>query len=109
MSTVRPCPDFGVSTFPFSPTARRILISFWTKLTSNISPCYPTWKIPLETPPSTGQIGHWLTEKRNVVEDYRAPYGETPERAIAIRMQINSQHTKSVAEVFWRTIQFTPE
>ena len=25
------------------------------------------------------------------------------------RMQINSQHTKSVAEVFWRTIRFTAE
>ena len=54
-------------------------------------------------------IGHWLTEKRNVVEDFRALYGETPERAVAIRMQINSQHTRSVAEVFWRTIQFTSE
>jgi hypothetical protein len=53
-----------------------------------------------------GQIGHWLTEKRNVVEDFRALFGETPVRAVAIRMQINSQHTKSVAEVFWRTIRF---
>jgi hypothetical protein len=56
-----------------------------------------------------GQIGHWLTEKRNVVEDFRALFGETPERAVAIRMQINSQHTKSVAEMFWRTIRFTSE
>ena len=56
-----------------------------------------------------GQIGHWLTEKRNIVEDYRALFGETPERAVAIRMQINSQHTKSVAEVFWRTIRFIAE
>jgi hypothetical protein len=53
-----------------------------------------------------GQIGHWLTEKRNVVEDFLALFGETPVRAVAIRMQINSQHTKSVAEVFWRTIRF---
>ena len=56
-----------------------------------------------------GQIGHWLTEKRNVVEDFRALFGEIPERAVAIRMQINSQHTKSVAEVFWRTIRFISE
>jgi hypothetical protein len=55
------------------------------------------------------QIGQWLIEKRNVVEDFRALFGEIPERAVAIRMQINSQHTKSVAEVFWRTIQFTSE
>jgi hypothetical protein len=56
-----------------------------------------------------GEIGNWLIEKRHVVEDYRALFGETPERAVAIRMQINSQHTKSVAEVFWRTIRFTAE
>jgi Protein of unknown function (DUF3047) len=56
-----------------------------------------------------GQIGNWLTEKRNIVEDYRALFGESPERAVAIRMQINSQHTKSVAEVFWRTIRFTAD
>ncbi len=55
------------------------------------------------------QIGNWLTEKRNVVEDFRALFGEVPERAVAIRMQINSQHTQSVAEVFWRTIRFTSE
>jgi hypothetical protein len=55
------------------------------------------------------QIGTWLTEKRNVIEDYRALFGESPEGAVAIRLQINSQHTQSVAEVFWRTIRFTSE
>jgi hypothetical protein len=56
-----------------------------------------------------GQIDKWLIEKRNVVEDFRAVFGVTPERAVAIRMQINSQHTKSDAEVFWKTIRFTSE
>ena len=55
------------------------------------------------------QLGKWLTEKRNVVEDFRAVFGITPEHAVAIRMQINSQHTKSDAEVFWKTIRFTSE
>jgi DUF3047 family protein len=56
-----------------------------------------------------GQIDKWLIEKRNVVEDFRALFGITPERAVAIRMQINSQHTKSDAEVFWKTIRFTSQ
>src|SRR6476620_657955 len=56
-----------------------------------------------------GQIGQWLIEKRNVVEDYRALFGEIPERAVAIRMQINSQHTNSVAEVLWKRVRFTSE
>ena len=55
------------------------------------------------------QIGKWLLEKRNVVEDFRVVFGVTPERAVAIRLQINSQHTKSDAEVFWKTIRFTSE
>jgi hypothetical protein len=55
------------------------------------------------------QLGKWLLEKRNVVEDFRAVFGVIPERAVAIRLQINSQHTKSDAEVFWKTIRFTSE
>lgn len=53
------------------------------------------------------QVGKWLRQKRNVLEDFRAVFGVTPERAVAIRIQINSQHTKSDAEVFWKTIRFT--
>jgi len=55
------------------------------------------------------QLGKWLLEKRNVVEDFRTVFGVIPERAVAIRLQINSQHTKSDAEVFWKTIRFTSE
>jgi hypothetical protein len=55
----------------------------------------------------SSQIGKWLLEKRNVVEDFRAVFGVTPEQAVAIRIQINSQHTKSDAEIFWKTIRFT--
>jgi hypothetical protein len=55
------------------------------------------------------QLGKWLLEKRNVVDDFRAVFGEIPERAVAIRLQINSQHTKSDAEVFWKTIRFTSQ
>jgi hypothetical protein len=55
------------------------------------------------------QLGKWLLEKRNVAEDFRAVFGVIPERAVAIRLQINSQHTKSDAEVFWKTIRFTSQ
>lgn len=55
------------------------------------------------------RIGQWIIEKRNVVDDFRVLYGEVPEHAVAIRLQINSQHTQSVAEAFWRTIRFTSD
>ena len=55
------------------------------------------------------QIGKWSRQKRNVVEDFRALFGASPDRAVAVRIQINSQHTKSDAEVYWKTIRFTSE
>lgn len=55
------------------------------------------------------ELGLWIIEKRNVAHDFLVLYGEIPEHAVAIRLQINSQHTQSVAEAFWRTIRFTSD
>jgi hypothetical protein len=55
------------------------------------------------------QIGQWVRERRNVVEDFQTLFGDTPEHAVALRIQINSQHTESVAESFWKTIRFTSQ
>ena len=45
-------------------------------------------------------LGRWLTERRNVVDDYRRVYGEQPEespKAIAISIDTNDTHSSSVA------------
>jgi hypothetical protein len=55
------------------------------------------------------QLGKWVLEKRNLLEDFQALFGSTPERAIGLRIQLNSQHTHSAAEAFWKTIRFTSE
>jgi hypothetical protein len=101
--------------FPKTLFARRKVISYiWDPtapkgtIAAAAGPIYLNVKA-MVVESGAGQIGNWLIEKRNVVEDYRALFGEIPERAVAIRMQINSQHTQSVAEVFWRTIRFTSE
>ncbi len=44
------------------------------------------------------QAGRWLTENRNVYEDYTKLYGEEPPAVKGMRIQINSQHTGTVAE-----------
>jgi len=54
-------------------------------------------------------LGKWVLEKRNLLEDFQALFGSTPERAIGLRIQLNSQHTHSEAEAFWKTIRFTSE
>jgi hypothetical protein len=53
------------------------------------------------------QLGQWMLEKRNLLEDFRTLFGSTPASAIGLRIQLNSQHTRSEAEAFWRTIRFT--
>ncbi len=50
--------------------------------------------------------GKWLTITRNVVEDYQKLFGGKPEEVRALRIQINSQNTKSHAESYWRSVRF---
>lgn len=51
-------------------------------------------------------LGQWITEQRNVVEDYRRIYGEAPANPDAIGVGIDSDDTKSQAESFVGPILF---
>src|SRR5262245_13070770 len=44
------------------------------------------------------QLGQWLSERRNVVEDYQRIFGELPEEPGAISISIDSNDTHSTAE-----------
>jgi len=55
----------------------------------------------------TPGLGTWITERRNVLEDYKQAFGEEPEALEGIRIQINSQHTQSRAESYWHSITLT--
>jgi hypothetical protein len=52
----------------------------------------------------TPGLGTWITERRNLIDDYKQAYGEEPEVIEGIRIQINSQHTESRAESYWHSI-----
>ena len=49
-------------------------------------------------------LGGWITERRNLLDDYKQAFGEEPEGIKGVRIQINSQHTQSRAEAYWRSI-----
>ncbi len=51
------------------------------------------------------QLGHWLTEKRNVLEDYREIFGEDPPRLGGISLMIDSDHTQTQAESYFGDIE----
>lgn len=48
----------------------------------------------------------WLSENRNVVADYERAYGRPAPRVKGLRIQINSQHTGSVAESYFGEVAF---
>jgi hypothetical protein len=70
-------------------------------------PLYPSLRIKAVVVRSgKREQGKWITETRNVVEDYKNLFGGDPDKVTGIRFQINSQHTKSVAESYWRLVTF---
>jgi len=57
----------------------------------------------------TQSLGTWITEHRNMIDYYKQAYGEEPEALEGVRIQINSQHTQSRAEAYWRSIAVTAQ
>jgi hypothetical protein len=53
------------------------------------------------------QLGKWIMERRNVVEDFQRIYGEAPDKPNAISLSIDSDDTRSNAESFIGPIAFT--
>ena len=52
-------------------------------------------------------LGRWLTETRNVYDDYKRIYGEEPGETVgAVAISINSQNTHSRAESYFGEILF---
>jgi hypothetical protein len=51
-------------------------------------------------------MGKWLTETRNVYEDFRKLFGEEPPPVSGMRIQINSQHTGTSAESYFGDVAF---
>lgn len=54
----------------------------------------------------SADLGKWLTERRNVVEDYRKIYGAAPDNPGVISIAIDSDDTSSSAESFFGSILF---
>ena len=55
----------------------------------------------------SGELGKWITERRNVVEDFRKIYGEAPDNPTVLSLGIDSDDTRSSAESFIGPTVFT--
>jgi hypothetical protein len=51
-------------------------------------------------------LGKWMSESRNVYEDYKKLYGSEPPPVSGMRLQINSQHTGTSAESYFADVAF---
>ena len=52
------------------------------------------------------ELNQWIEEARNVARDYERAYGRTPPHVKGLRLQINSQHTGTVAESYFGHVAF---
>ena len=57
------------------------------------------------------QTGRWITEQRNVYEDYRKCFGTNGKSPVAsgMRLQINTQHTRTSGESYFADVAFQTE
>jgi len=54
----------------------------------------------------SADLDKWVTERRNVVEDFRKIYGEAPDDPAGVSISIDSNDTNSTAESFMGAIAF---
>lgn len=57
------------------------------------------------------ETGQWITERRNVLEDYRKCFGTGAKSPVAsgMRIQINTQHTRTSGESYFADVAFQTE
>jgi hypothetical protein len=53
-----------------------------------------------------GDANRWVAESRNLAGDYERAYGKVAPRVKGLRLQINSQHTGTVAESYFGEVAF---
>ena len=99
-------------TFPRFPSAvRSRIIGYIWDTTAPVGSIFPSQKVGTVTfvvvRSGEADLNKWLTERRNVVEDYKRIYGEEPKEDVgAVSISINSQNTRTSAEAFFNGISF---
>jgi len=99
-------------TFPRFPSAvRSRIISYIWDTTAPVGSIFKSEKTGLVTyvvvRSGPADLGKWLTESRNVLEDYKKIYGEAPVEDVgAISIAIDSNDTNSTAESYFGEIFF---
>ena len=91
---------------------RRVLTYIWdtsaprgAAQSASAIPLVHIFAVVCESGPS--QTGQWVWESRNLAADYQRAYGKPAPRVNGLRIQINSQHTGTVAESYFGEVAFS--
>ena len=57
----------------------------------------------------TARLGQWVTVRRNVLEDYRRAFGESPWDVVAVGVMTDSDNTGTTARALYGDITFRSE
>jgi hypothetical protein len=90
---------------------RRVLSYIWDSTApkgilqnaSNI-PLVHVWAVVCQS--GTADANRWISESHDVAGDYQRAYGKTPPHVKGLRIQINSQHTGTIAESYFGDVSF---
>lgn len=67
---------------------------------------YVEWLRQVAVQSGTTHVGTWVTERRNVLEDYRRIFGEDPPPVKGISIMTNSRHTGETVTAYYGDITF---
>jgi Protein of unknown function (DUF3047) len=92
-------------------TDRRVLSYIWdstapkgTAENASFIPLVRVFAIVCQS--GSAGINQWIAEEHDVAADYRRAYGKPAPRVKGLRIQINSQHTGTVAESYFGDVAF---
>jgi hypothetical protein len=107
----RPATDDQAAQVLVAFADRRILTYIWdtsapkgTAQSASAIPFVHIFAVVCESGPA--ETNQWVTENRNLAADYQHAFGKPAPRVNGLRIQINSQHTGTVAESYFGEVAF---
>ncbi len=107
----RPATDDQAAQVLVAFADRRILTYIWdtsapkgTAQSASAIPFVHIFAVVCESGPA--ETNQWVTENRNLAADYQRAFGKPAPRVNGLRIQINSQHTGTVAESYFGEVAF---
>lgn len=98
-----------IKTFTSYPIPLRAINYIWANKADKetIAPnAYTDWVYMVAVRSGNSDSGSWVTDVRNIYEDYEKAFGEAPPRISGVAIMSDSDNTKGSAEAYYGDIEF---